>query len=180
MVKKSMPVLFVSLFLVTGISCADNMPTEEDYKNLAEMRTKLVRMKREMDHFIKDVIATYPVPENLSVAGFGEEVKIDVSETPKDVMVKADLPGMDKDKIEVALTNNRILKIGGTREMEAKEQKPGMVRQERMAGRFERIVELPVECLTDGIKADYKNGVLELIIPKKEEAKESTVKIKVQ
>jgi len=179
MFKKTIPVFLICVFLA-GIACADNMPTEEDYKNLAEMRAKLVRMKREMDHFIRDIMDTYPAQGGISVAGFGEEVKIDISETAKDVMVKADLPGMDKDKIEVALTNNKILKISGSRDMEAKEERPGMVRQERMSGKFERILELPVDCMTEGIKASYKNGVLELIIPKKEEAKESMVKIRVQ
>lgn len=170
--------LILVLLFTSAISVyADSAPTEQDYKDLNELRTKLVRMRREMDKFIKDVVSTYP---DQAVDIFGADVKVDIAQTDKDVIVKADLPGMDKDKIEITLMNNKILKIGGARDLAKQEAAPGMVRQERMSGRFERILELPVECMSEGINAAYKNGVLEIDIPKKKPGKEEQVKIKVQ
>jgi HSP20 family protein len=174
--------IMVSLILIASIaisSYAANMPTDKDYENLDELRAKLVRMKREMDRFMKDIISTYPNQAVNAVDVFGGDVKVDVTEGAKDVIVKADLPGMDKDKIEITLMNNKILKIGGSRNV-VKEDKPqGVVRQERMSGNFERVLELPAECLNEGITATYDNGVLEVIIPKKKPGEAEAVKIKV-
>lgn len=165
--------------MLSAAAYADTEPTDADYKNLDELRTKLVRMRREMDKFMKDVITDYP-NAGVSAKGFGQDVKVDVSETDKDVIVKADLPGMDKDKLEVTLDNNRILKIAGSRDVYKKEEGPNVITQERMSGKFERVLELPAECLSEGIKATYKNGVLDIVIPKKEQGKKEAVKINVQ
>lgn len=174
-------IIFAALVfsLLAGTAYADTEPTDADYRNLDELRTKLVRMRREMDKFMKDVITDYP-DTGVSAQVFGQEIRVDVSETDKDVIVKADLPGMDKDKLEVTLDNNRILKIAGSRDMYKKEESPNVVRQERMSGKFERVLELPAECLGEGIKATYKNGVLDIVIPKKEQGKKEQVKINVQ
>jgi len=173
-------ILYAILIAVIGSAYAETVPTEEDYKNIDELRVKLMRMKKEMDRFVKDIVSTYPDQALNAVDVFGQDVKVDIAQTDKDVIVRADLPGMDKDKIEVTLLNNKILKIGGTRNVEKKEAAPGMVRQERMSGKFERVLELPVECLNEGIRAAYNNGVLEVDIPKKKPGKEEEVKINVQ
>jgi HSP20 family protein len=164
---------------MAGIAYAETGPTEQDYKNLDELRVKLSRMRREMDRFMRDIISDYP-GQAVSVDVVGQGVRVDVSETDKDVLVKVDLPGMDKSKMEITLDNNKILKISGDREEYKKEETPSMVKQERMSGHFERVLELPVECLSEGIKATYKNGVLDIAIPKKEPGKKETVKINVQ
>ncbi|MFH0764212.1 MAG: Hsp20/alpha crystallin family protein [Candidatus Omnitrophota bacterium] len=177
---KKTSIIILTLLAISGSVFAETAPTEQDYKNLDELRVKLMRMKKEMDAFMKDIISTYPGQAMNAVDVFGADVKVDIAETDKDVIVKADLPGMDKDKIEVTLLNNKILKIGGSREMVKKEAAPGMYRQERMSGRFERVLELPVECMNQGIKAAYNNGVLEIDIPKKKQGKEETIKINVQ
>ena len=177
--RKIIAILLVVL-ATSGVAFAVAGPTEEDYKDLDQLRVKLVRMKREMDKFMKDIISTYPNQTVGAADVFGQDVRVDISQTDSSVVVKADLPGMDKDKIEVTLTNDKILKIAGSREIEKKESVPGMVRQERMSGRFERVLELPVECLSQGIQATYKNGVLEIDIPKKKAQKEEAIKINVQ
>lgn len=177
---KKASLIILGILAISGSVFAETGPSEQDYKNLDELRAKLVRMRREMDRFIKDIVSTYPDQAINAVDVFGQDVKVDITQTDKDVIVKADLPGMDKDKIEVTLMNNKILKIGGSREMAKQEAGPGVVKQERMTGRFERVLELPVECMNEGIKAAYKNGVLEVDIPKMKPGKEEAVKIKVQ
>ena len=176
--KRLMIALITTVALATAV-WAETGPTEQDYKDLDDLRSKLVRMKKEMDKFVKDIVSTSDQAVT-SVGAFGQDVKVDVMEKPDNIIVKADLPGMEKDKIEVTLMNSRILKIGGSRDMAREEQAQGAVRQERMSGKFERILELPAECLNKGIKAAYDNGVLEIDIPKKKAVKEETVKVKVQ
>lgn len=155
--------------------------TQEE-KNLEILSKKLVRMKREMDKFVKDMTAAYsPAQDPALMAAFGSDVRVDVAENDEGFIVTADLPGMDKDKIDITLESGRILKISGARHVEKKETSPGgVIRQERMEGKFERVLELPAECKSEGISASYKNGVLEIAIPKKTPAKVETVKVKVQ
>jgi HSP20 family protein len=111
---------------------------------------------------------------------FGQDVRVDVVENENNIVVTADLPGMDKSKIDITLDQGRILTIAGTREMVSQKTAPGMVRQERMVGKFQRAVELPAECMNDGIKANYKDGVLTVDIQKKKLPKKEVVKVKVQ
>lgn len=185
---KKMTIAFIIAVLSTGLVFAqtyDSAPADsqtQEEKNLEILSKKLVRMKREMDKFVKDMSAAYSGSQDPAVmAAFGSDVKVDVAENDKSFVVTADLPGMDKDKIDVTLENARILKISGMRRMEKKETSPGgVIRQERMEGRFERVLELPAECKSDGINASYKNGVLEITIPKKAPVNIETVKVKVQ
>jgi HSP20 family protein len=144
------------------------------------MREKIVRMRREMDKFMKDIAGPSADMDKGGMGAFGADVRVDITENDKDVVVKADLPGMSKDQINITLANNRILTISGLREVMTKQTSPGVVRQERMSGRFERSVELPAECENSGIKAAYKEGVLEITLPKKKNAKDDTIKVTVR
>ena len=173
-------VLGVSLaFAQTYEKATVDEQTQEE-KNLEILSKKLVRMKKEMDKFIKDMSVAYQDQGDTSPAAFGGNMKVDIVENDKDFVVTADLPGMDKDKIDITLERGRILKIAGMRHVEKKETAPGVVRQERMEGMFERVLELPAECKSEGISASYNNGVLEIMIPKKETTKTEAVKVKVQ
>ncbi len=177
---KKMMVAILFCLLTASVLYAQGRPTEEDYRNLDELRAKLVRMRREMDKFMKDIIGTYSETGKPFMEEFGQDVKVDVTQADKEVIVKADLPGMDKDKIDITLENNKILKIAGMREAMKSQAAPGIVKQERMQGKFERVLELPAECMSEGIKATYKNGVLEIVIPKKAKTKEEMIKINLQ
>jgi HSP20 family protein len=171
--------LVAVLFIVLSVSQAWAAQDEDDYRDLDQLRARLIRMQREMNSFMKELASPYM--ENGRGAGvFGQDVRVDITSNDKEVIVKADLPGMDKDKIDVVLEKNRILKISGSREMEMKQEAPGVVRQERMSGHFERTLELPSDCESNGIKATYKEGVLEIVLPKKVTAKEDMIKVNVQ
>ena len=178
--RKIFSILIIFAVLVSATILHAAMPTEDDYKNLDELRAKLVRMKKEMDRFMKDIMANSPGLENRLSEYYGQDVRVDVSEDGKNIVVRADLLGMEKDKIDIALENNRFLRIKGLRESLKKETAQGVVKQERMTGKFERVLELPQECKDEGIKATYKNGVLEVIIPKMAEDRTATVKVNIQ
>lgn len=176
--KKLLAALLITLFSA-GVVIAQTEPTEQDYKDLQEMRQKLIRLKKEMNAFMKDIMETSGTPGEAVLEDFGADVKVDVTENENEYIVRADLPGMDKDKIDVTLEKNRILKIAGLRNIEKNGKTPGVIRQERTAGRFERTVELPGEGMGQGMKASYGAGVLEILIPKKKGVKEEKVKVKV-
>ena len=98
---------------------------------------------------------------------------VDVSETADAVLVKAEMPGVDKKDLNVeVMPGNLLLKAEITRE---KEEKDGQFhRRERVWQRYERVVPLPAEVVTDQVKATMKDGVLEVRMPKTERSKATT------
>jgi HSP20 family protein len=174
----------VIVFILSLAACAAFSETtaqsDDVYKDLDQLKQQIRRMKREMTSLIKEVTAEYPDDAKSLTGGWGQDIKIDVTETDKDVLVKADLPGMEKDKIDVTLEQGKILKIAGSRDVMKSQVSQGLVVQERSRGAFARTIELPAECKPDGIKASYNNGVLDIAIAKKAKTKDDTVKVKVQ
>ncbi len=148
-------------------------------QDLSTLRKKLSRVKREMDLLIKDMVSGASMASDAVLKDFAGDVNVDILQDAKFVIVKADLPGMEKDKINIALESGRFLKISGSREMLKSQTVPGVVKQERFFGSFEKTVELPCEVENSGISATYKDGVLEIAIPKKAQTKENKVKISV-
>jgi HSP20 family protein len=106
-------------------------------------------------------------------------VSVDIYEEGDNVIVKSDLPGMTKDDIEVNLTDDTIT-LSGERKKEEKVEKKNYFRLERSYGAFKRSFALPVEVQTDKAKAVFRDGVLEIKIPKTEAAKKKEHKIKIE
>ena len=104
---------------------------------------------------------------------------VDVFEDKDEIVVKAEIPGMDKDNIEVNLTDH-TLTIKGEKKKEEEIKEENYYRAERSYGSFIRTVELPAEVHTDKVKANFKNGVLEVRMPKTEAAKAKEIKVKVE
>ena len=104
---------------------------------------------------------------------------LDFSETKSDLVVKAELPGIDPKDIDISL-NEGILTIKGEKRQEKEEKEQGYHLVERSYGSFARSIRLPREVQNDKINASYKNGVLKITLPKSEEAKKKEVKIKVE
>ena len=101
---------------------------------------------------------------------------VDVKETDKEVIVKADLPGIKKEDIEVSVDKDQLI-IKGERKMEKEEKEKDYVRVERSYGSFYRSFNIGVPIKEDEIKASYKNGVLEISIPKEEIKKPKKIEI---
>ena len=104
---------------------------------------------------------------------------LDVSENDAEFVIKAELPGIDPEEVDINLTGN-LLSIKGEKKDEKEEKGDGFHRMERSYGSFSRSFQLPCEVQEDKIKAHYKNGVLDLRLPKVESAKRKSVKIKVK
>ena len=103
---------------------------------------------------------------------------VDISESGHDLVVKADLPGIDPKELDIRVENN-VLTIRGERKFEKKVEQDNYLRVERTYGSFSRSFSLANTVNPEGIKADYQNGVLTLVVPKREEAKPKQIKVNV-
>jgi HSP20 family protein len=104
---------------------------------------------------------------------------VDIHETEHELVVKADLPDIDPQALDIRVENN-ILTIRGERKFEKKVEDKNYLRIERAYGAFSRSFALSNTVNADAIKAEYKNGVLTLTIPKREEAKPKQIKVNVE
>lgn len=104
---------------------------------------------------------------------------VDISETEDELIVSADLPGLNKEDIKVNVQNN-VLTFSGERKQETKSEGSNYHRLERSYGFFSRSFTLPATVKTDEIKAAYKDGVLRLTLPKAEEAKPRQIAVDVK
>ena len=102
---------------------------------------------------------------------------VDIVETEDSYQIHAELPGITEDEVNVTLNNN-VLTLSGEKKQEVKDEKENYVRVERTYGKFERSFSLPSNIVADKVDADYKDGVLTITVPKAEEAKSRTIKIK--
>ena len=103
---------------------------------------------------------------------------VDIRETENELVVKADVPGVKFEDIDVRLENG-TLTLRGERKFEETKDQGGWHRVERAYGTFERSFTLPDSVSPEGVKADYKNGTLTVTLPKKELAKPRQVKVEV-
>jgi len=104
---------------------------------------------------------------------------LDVAETKNEIVVKAEVPGLEPKDIDISLSDG-LLTIKGENRQEREEKEENYHLVERSYGSFIRSIRLPNEVRSDKINASYKNGVLKVVLPKSEEAKKKEVKIKVQ
>ena len=103
---------------------------------------------------------------------------IDVFESKDHIVVKADIPGMTKEDIKVTVHGSTLV-IEGEKKQEKEVKEDNYIRSERICGGFYRAITLPETVDAADVKANYKNGVLELSLPKKEEAKPKEIKVDV-
>jgi len=101
----------------------------------------------------------------------------DVSESDEQVIVKAELPGVNVEDIDITLTDG-LLTIRGERRMEKEDKGSSYHRIERRFGSFSRSLNLGVEVKADAIDAGYKDGILTVTLPKAEQSKAKRIEVK--
>ncbi|BBO68757.1 molecular chaperone [Desulfosarcina alkanivorans] len=106
----------------------------------------------------------------------GWNPKVDIFEEDDHIVMKAELPGVEKDKIAIDV-NGRVLTVKGERSSDNEVKEERYTLRERFFGRFERSFTLPAETDSEQIKAEYKDGVLKLNIPKPETGKPKRISI---
>lgn len=119
-------------------------------------------------------------PENTleGLKGFvgGWNPVVDIYETENETIIKADLPGMKKEDIQINIEGN-VLSVSGERKTEDEVKKENYYRRERSYGMFKREFTLPSTVDHEKIKADFKDGVLKIEIPKPEEKKPKSIAV---
>ena len=133
---------------------------------------ELDRIRRQMDW----------LSSGLPRGFFGEPAAgvfplMNVTEDKDNCYVRAELPGLKADELEISVTGD-TLSISGERKLPVEDEKARYHRREREAGRFSRIVSLPTQVETDKVEARCTDGVLTVILPKAETAKPKQIAVK--
>jgi len=103
---------------------------------------------------------------------------VDVYEEKDDVVIKAEIPGLSKEDINVQVTDSTLM-IKGEKKRDEEIKEDDYYRCERTFGSFTRAVALPSDVKADQVKASFKNGVLEVRLPRTEEAKKKAITVKI-
>mgnify|MGYP001057397546 CR=1 FL=1 len=140
------------------------------------------RMSREVDLFrraVDDIMRDF-FDWRPQIPSFGEDAwvpSLDLSETDKEFIVRAELPGVDPKEIEVTV-NRDLLTIRGERRQEREEKDENFRRVERFYGSFCRSLRLPTEVRADEAEASYDKGVLRIRLPKSPEYVPTRIEVK--
>ena len=122
--------------------------------------------------------------ERMMPIGNGERRELgfvpsaEMEETAEELLLKIEIPGLEAKDLDLEVTEQSVL-IKGERKSETKTEEKGMVRTEFHYGKFERLIPLPAHIQTNNVKAEYKNGILHLTLPKVEAEKRHPVKVKI-
>jgi len=133
-------------------------------------------LQKEMNRLFDRLVPTY--------VGNGEKVGLsfipaaEVTETPEAVQLKLEIPGMEAKDLNVEVTADSLT-INGERKSEIKTEEEGFTRTEFRYGKFHRVIPLPVRVDNNNVTAEYKDGILNLTLPKAEEEKNKVVKVSI-
>jgi len=136
---------------------------------------------REVDSLQRDMNRLF---DSLMRTGDGETSSMtfvpaaEIEETPETVHLKLEIPGMEAKDLDVQVTAEAVA-VSGERKSETKTEEKGMTRSEFRYGSFRRVIPLPTRIKNDEVQAEYKNGVLDLTLPKAEAEKNKVVKVNI-
>jgi HSP20 family protein len=135
----------------------------------------LISLREAMDRLFEE---SFIRPRAGWLAPLGTEaLAVDMYETDQEVVVKSSVPGIKPEDIDITITGD-TLTIKGETKTEEKVERANYIRQERRYGAFSRSVALPTAIVAEKAKAEFENGVLTLTLPKAEEVKPKTIKVK--
>jgi HSP20 family protein len=107
---------------------------------------------------------------------YDRSFRLDVIDRDKELLVRGELPGVEKDDIEVTIAGDRLM-IEAEREFEEKDEKESFYRHEVGYGKLVRTIALPHEVDVENIHAELKDGILDIVLPKLEVAERHTIKV---
>ena len=136
----------------------------------------LLTTQREFDRLFKEAFS--PMSGETEVSTRSWAPPVDIYETEDAIVLKAELPGIDPKDVEVRVEDNTLY-LKGERNFEKDVKEQNYHRVERSYGSFARSFSLPNSISAEKVKAEYKDGLLTLTMPKREEAKPKTIKIDV-
>lgn len=134
----------------------------------------LAALRDEMNQLFDNVWRGDFLPEAITGRGFP---RVDVTETDEEVIVRAELPGMDPKDIDLSIAGG-VLSIKGERREEKEEKEKDSYHKEVRYGSFARSIRLPESVDTEKVKADYKKGVLKVTLDKKPDTRAKKIEVK--
>ncbi|MGD8845721.1 MAG: Hsp20/alpha crystallin family protein [Desulfobacteraceae bacterium] len=135
----------------------------------------LFSLRHNMNNLFDDFF--YPSRRTTEGDGFWSwNPAVDIYEQEDNIVVKAEIPGMEKDQITVDV-KDRVLTLKGERSEDREVNEERYFKRERTYGRFERAFTLPADVKTEQIKAEYKDGVLKVLVPKPEVQKPKQITV---
>ena len=139
-------------------------------------RRETESMQRQITRLFEDALAprSEQKPEYFSTVPLAE-----MQVTPEAIHLKLEIPGMDAKDIDVQVTEKAVY-ISGERQCENKSEDKGKTKSEFRYGRFERLIPLPARIQHTNVKAEYKEGILNLTLPKTEQEKNKVVKVQLE
>jgi len=137
-----------------------------------EPAREMMTLREAMDRLFDDAF-TRP----LSLRDGWSVPAIDMYQTDDEIVVKAALPGIKADEVQINVTGEVLTLKGEMKQQEEKKEKAWHIREQRW-GSFERSVVLPTDVVADKAKADFENGILTITLPKAEEVKPKTINVK--
>jgi len=136
---------------------------------------QLTSLRDEIDRLFESPFSA--LGEGLQPFMSGWSPALDLYDEKDNFVVKAELPGMKKEEIEIQL-HDGVLTLSGERKRETKFEGADTHRSERFVGRFQRTLTLPSQVDPDKVKATYQDGILTVTLPKSEAAKPKQIQIK--
>ena len=137
-----------------------------------EPAREMMTLREAMDRLFDDAF-TRP----LSLRDAWSVPAIDMYQTDDEIVVKAALPGIKADEVQINITGEVLTLKGEMKHEEEKKEKAWHMREQRW-GSFERSVVLPTDVVSDKAKAEFENGILTITLPKAEEVKPKVINIK--
>ncbi|MDY6916820.1 MAG: Hsp20/alpha crystallin family protein [Chloroflexota bacterium] len=135
---------------------------------------EMVSLRQAMDRLLED---SFVRPSRLWPEMTPGEFPIDMYQTANDVVLRASLPGVKPDQVDISVTGDTVT-IKGEHKEEEEVKQENFLRKERRYGAFARSITVPVSVQSDKAEAVFENGVLTLTLPKAEEVKPKQIKVK--
>ena len=137
---------------------------------------EILRLQRELERLARGAIVPVQEVEKEVEERLKFVMPVEVYETPNEFVVKVELPGVKKEDVDIVIRDNYLV-IKAEKKEEVEEERQHVHLRERVYGKFERVIPLPPDLDTDNAKASFKDGVLEIRIPKKAATKEKKITI---
>jgi HSP20 family protein len=138
-----------------------------------EPAREMMTLRDAMDRLFDEAFTR---PFSLGNGGWSSPA-IDMYQTNDDIVVKAALPGLKAEEVQINVTGDMLTLKGETKQTEEKKEKTYHIREHRW-GSFERSVMLPTAVVADKAKAEFENGILTVTLPKAEEVRPKTITVK--
>jgi HSP20 family protein len=139
-----------------------------------EPAREMMTLRDAMDRLFDDAFTR---PLRLNDGGNWSMPAVDMYQTDNEVVVKAAIPGVKTDEVQINVTGEVLTIKGEIKEKEEVKEKAYHLREQRW-GMFERTLALPTDVIADKAKAEFENGVLTITLPKAEEVRPKTISIK--